>query len=142
MPTSEQFVVAAFVAAVILFVVVLGRLRRGAREQRDPQRVFTAAQRQAMFRRAGGQCEHKRMILPRCTAAPTHADHIFPWSRGGATVLSNGQALCARHNLAKSNKVPSSFYIWRLESRRRRYFDDPREVRVEYRLGVAPMARY
>ena len=30
----------------------------------------------------------------------------YPWSRGGPTVLSNGQALCREHNRSKSNLRP------------------------------------
>ncbi len=32
------------------------------------------------------------------------ADHVSPWSRGGATVASNCQMLCKRHNRAKGNR--------------------------------------
>ena len=33
-----------------------------------------------------------------------HADHIEPWSRGGMTEASNGQALCPTCNLKKGNR--------------------------------------
>lgn len=33
-----------------------------------------------------------------------HADHIIPWSKGGRTVLENGQMLCTTCNLKKSDK--------------------------------------
>ncbi len=33
-----------------------------------------------------------------------HADHKKPWSKGGKTILSNGQMLCTTCNLKKSNK--------------------------------------
>lgn len=32
------------------------------------------------------------------------ADHIIPWSKGGPTTIENGQMLCKRHNLEKSDK--------------------------------------
>jgi 5-methylcytosine-specific restriction endonuclease McrA len=32
-----------------------------------------------------------------------HADHIVPFSKGGATTVANGQVACAGCNLAKSN---------------------------------------
>lgn len=37
-----------------------------------------------------------------------HADHVSPFSRGGATDVANGRALCARCNLAKGNRVEQS----------------------------------
>ncbi|MGW3973916.1 HNH endonuclease [Streptomyces ardesiacus] len=59
---------------------------------------------------------------PSGSGAPgTEADHIHPWSRGGATELWNGQMLCRRHNRRKSNRVPSPLYHWRLARRRKKY---------------------
>jgi hypothetical protein len=37
------------------------------------------------------------------TGEDIHFDHIFPWSKGGETVLDNLQILCKKHNLAKGN---------------------------------------
>ena len=34
-----------------------------------------------------------------------HADHIVPFSKGGKTILQNGQALCAQCNIGKSDKL-------------------------------------
>ena len=33
-----------------------------------------------------------------------HADHVTPWSKGGATDISNCQMLCRTHNRAKGNR--------------------------------------
>lgn len=125
------------IAALVLVVFAVSWSGRGGR-QRDPRRAFTTAERLRLFARAGNRCEYKPIILPRCVAAPTHADHIYPWSRGGATSISNGQALCARHNLAKSNWVPTVFYIRRLERRRRSYFPPGERVEIVYRIGGRP----
>ena len=64
-------------------------------------RKFDADDAQAKYHEQGGKCalcgkpfELKEM----------HADHITPWSRGGKTVYENLQMLCARCNLAKSDK--------------------------------------
>ena len=45
-----------------------------------------------------------------CGASPAkdpnvelHIDHIFPWSKGGDTVMENLQTLCLKCNLGKSN---------------------------------------
>lgn len=34
-----------------------------------------------------------------------HGDHKVPWSKGGPTILKNGQALCGMCNLKKGNKI-------------------------------------
>ena len=35
-----------------------------------------------------------------------HFDHILPFSRGGSSIVAeNVQLLCARHNLAKSDRI-------------------------------------
>ena len=34
-----------------------------------------------------------------------HADHIFPYSRGGKTILKNAQALCEKCNLKKGSRI-------------------------------------
>ncbi len=63
-------------------------------------RAFDEADRVTMYHRQGGKCamcglpfEFKEM----------HGDHIIPWSKGGKTTLDNGQMLCAKCNLKKSN---------------------------------------
>lgn len=35
-----------------------------------------------------------------------HFDHIFPWSKGGETILENLQILCIKHNIVKGNLEP------------------------------------
>lgn len=36
-----------------------------------------------------------------------HVDHVFPWDKGGETVLENLQTLCSKCNLGKSNLLPA-----------------------------------
>ena len=76
------------------------------RERALSIRAFTDNQKRTLYERQGGVC-------PMCAAegcvrvwAPDemHADHIVPWSRGGHTLLENGQLLCREHNLRKSDK--------------------------------------
>jgi len=50
--------------------------------------------------RDGNKCRLCGITL---TGENIHFDHIFPWSKGGETVLENLQILCANHNLAKGN---------------------------------------
>jgi hypothetical protein len=50
--------------------------------------------------RDGNKCRLCGIIL---TGDNIHFDHIFPWSKGGETILENLQILCVVHNLAKGN---------------------------------------
>ncbi|MFD6093402.1 HNH endonuclease [Oerskovia sp. NPDC060338] len=127
------------VVVLVLVVAVVGPLLRPSpsRGDCDPQRLFTPAQRHEGFARAQGRCEHVGSFGLRCSARPTHGDHVYPWSRGGATAMDNYQALCAVHNLRKGAKVPSAFYMWRLARRRRRYFPPGVPTRVEWRIGLS-----
>ena len=50
--------------------------------------------------RDGNMC---RLCGITITGKDIHFDHIFPWSKGGETVLDNLQVLCKKHNLAKGN---------------------------------------
>ncbi len=54
----------------------------------------------AVWKRDGGKCVT-------CGSADNlHYDHILPFAKGGSSLLeSNVQLLCARHNLAKSDKI-------------------------------------
>lgn len=65
------------------------------------RRTFTAAQKLLILQRAHYRCE---LCLTPLTADNFHADHKTPWSKGGATAVYNGQALCCTCNLKKSNK--------------------------------------
>lgn len=38
-----------------------------------------------------------------------HADHIIPRSRGGKSILENGQTLCSEHNMLKKNYGTTDF---------------------------------
>jgi len=90
---------------------------RGKRHK-DPQRLFTQAQRREIFANCDGRCEYPTFLLGRCRAPATEADHIFPWSLGGQTTIENGSGLCKRHNLHKSNHIPSRRYMRRLRANR------------------------
>lgn len=94
---------------------------------RDPARLFTWEQKRRLLAGAGHRCEHKPILGRRCrTTSGLQADHVIPWSRGGATELWNGQVLCRRHNKAKSNLIPSPLYLRRLARLRRHYGPRPR----------------
>lgn len=130
LPDLTSLSPATMLGVLTLLVVLAGRLRRlgrhmsrmlPGRRYRDPQRFFSSAQRHELARRAGGRCEHKPLLWHRCDRTGRHADHVIPWSKGGPTTLDNGQWLCARHNLRKSDTMPSPLYRWRLTRRREHY---------------------
>lgn len=115
---------ALVIAACVLIPLVLGRLAalvpRSVRK--DPQRMFSPAQRKTGFDRAEGRCEMDGLFLFRCRKPAAHGDHWFPWSKGGPTDMDNFVAGCASCNCSKGAKTPTYWQTWRLERRRRRYF--------------------
>lgn len=119
-----------FLLPLVLVVAALFFRGAGGQVQKDPQRAFSSEQRVRIHARAGHRCEHISALGFRCKAKGTQADHIYPHSRGGATSLANAQSLCGYHNLRKSAQIPSRFYMWRLERRRRHYFPDGERVDV------------
>ena len=69
---------------------------------RDPQREFTHLQRMTIFRRDQQTCR----VQMQCEGIKVvwddwHCDHILPWTRGGPTIVENGQVACPACNLAK-----------------------------------------
>ena len=74
-------------------------------EQKDKDRSFSHEQRLAIFRKDVGICQ----IAKKCDGDKLnwnewHADHIKPHSKGGKTVVSNGQVACQACNLAKGTE--------------------------------------
>ena len=65
-----------------------------------PQRLIPTAVKLAVWKRDGGKC-----VM--CGATnELHFDHIIPFSKGGTSLKAdNIQLLCARHNLAKHDKI-------------------------------------
>lgn len=105
--------------------------------RRDPWRGFKFDARRTVLARAGGRCEAATFFVwGRCTDLANEVDHVYPWSKGGATIVSNGQALCARHNRSKSNLTPPWWYLLGLERRRRSYFPAGADVRVRAALSA------
>lgn len=76
------------------------------------RRRFSGRERIALFVAAGGRCSHCGTALGK----GWHADHVAPWSRGGATDVLNGQALCATCNLIKGARVINEFRPWQQEA--------------------------
>ena len=70
---------------------------------KDKQRTFTPEQRAAIYRLGNGVCAVCGKQVDE--NSDYHADHIEPWSKGGQTKIANGQLLCAKCNLEKSDKT-------------------------------------
>lgn len=65
------------------------------------RRHFNASERAALYLAADGRCSNcDSELLP-----GWHADHTYPHSKGGATDVVNGQALCPACNLSKGSKA-------------------------------------
>ncbi len=76
-------------------------------------RNFTKSQRLALAKYANWKCQ-----LCGCQLTQNfHADHIIPFSKGGITDVSNGQALCPKCNMQKGNTM-SGFKLreWQTEA--------------------------
>jgi superfamily II DNA or RNA helicase len=65
------------------------------------RRAFNTRQKRILALLSCGKCT----ICQQRLGKRFHADHIIPFSRGGQTVLVNGQALCVACNLRKGNKM-------------------------------------
>jgi len=63
-------------------------------------RFFSSDQKMALRIHAGGRCQ----MCGKPLGEHWHADHIKPFSKGGATDVLNGQALCPECNLKKGDR--------------------------------------
>lgn len=76
----------------------------------DDQRLFNEAERIMIYRRDNGVCqiclkEGKPEKECMVSWSEYQADHIDPFSKGGKTIVENGQVTCRYHNIQKSNKI-------------------------------------
>lgn len=129
-------VLIVMIAAGLTVIGIARAVVKGRVPEKHEKRMFTGPEKAECKRRAGNRCEHSQFGF-RCRTASAHADHVYPWARGGQTTMSNCQSLCAPHNLRKSAIIPGKFYIARLEKRRRRYFPTGISPKVEWRRGLA-----
>ncbi len=67
-------------------------------------RFFSKRQRRILAWAAGFQCQ----VCGKFLGDRFHADHKIPYSKGGKTIVTNGQALCAKCNLKKGSKLMST----------------------------------
>lgn len=76
------------------------------------KRTFDVRQRRILAWVAGGKCRECGESIK----DGFHADHVVPFSKGGATIIENGQALCAACNLKKGSTVQTKLRPWQLEA--------------------------
>ena len=79
-------------------------------KEKDTNRAFSELQRILIYRKGKGLCQQcLRENVPekeaRVSWSKYQADHVLPHSKGGETIISNGELLCATHNLSKGNRV-------------------------------------
>ena len=64
------------------------------------QRVCSPIEREFIFNRDGHRCRYCGSTKP-----PFHVDHVYPYSRGGATEVNNLVTSCSRCNRHKHDSV-------------------------------------
>ena len=69
------------------------------------RRLFNKKERAALFVTARGICEECGEPLQKLSQM--QGDHNIPFSKGGATVLSNGRAVCKTCNKKKASSLPA-----------------------------------
>lgn len=79
----------------------------------DDKRLFNEAEKIKIYRRDKGLCqqclaEGKPEKEAQVSWIKYQADYIFPHSKGGKSIIDNGQVLCIYHNIRKSATVQTS----------------------------------
>jgi 5-methylcytosine-specific restriction endonuclease McrA len=77
---------------------------------KDEKRSFSELERIIIYRKGKGLCqeclrEGKPELEAKVSWSEYQADHVFPHSKGGKTILENGELLCRHHNLSKGAKI-------------------------------------
>ncbi len=66
-----------------------------------PDELFTPRQREAILKASGYKCSI--CGITKDEGADLQVDHIKPRSKGGKSIIENGQVLCSIHNYRKKN---------------------------------------
>ena len=79
----------------------------------DNKRLFNEAEKIIIYRRDKGLCQQclkdgKPENEAQVSWTQYQADHIFPYAKGGQTIIDNAQVLCVYHNVRKSATVPTN----------------------------------
>lgn len=75
----------------------------------DNNRAFSELERIIIYRKGKGFCqqclrEGKPENESKVSWSNYQADHVLPHSKGGKTIIENGELLCTYHNLSKGNR--------------------------------------
>ncbi len=83
----------------------LGMVNKPNNNQRDERRTFTLTQKRKILKNQHYKCAYcgKPFSKDEITKMLIDFDHIKPWSEGGRTVVSNGQALHKSCHKEKTN---------------------------------------
>ena len=78
--------------------------------EKDEKRAFSELERILIYRKGKGLCqeclrEGKPELEAKVSWSNYQADHVIPHSKGGETILENGELLCAYHNQSKGAKI-------------------------------------
>jgi len=78
--------------------------------EKDEKRAFSELERIIIYRKGKGLCkeclkEGKPEKEAQVSWTEYQADHVFPHSKGGKTIIENGELLCRYHNQTKSDKI-------------------------------------
>lgn len=81
--------------------------------EKDENRAFSELERILIYRRGKGLCqqclrEGKPENEAKVSWSEFQADHVVPHSKGGKTILENGELLCRYHNQTKGAKMSSN----------------------------------
>lgn len=77
--------------------------------EKDNNRAFSELERIIIYRKGKGFCqqclrEGKPESESKVSWSNYQADHVLPHSKGGKTIIENGELLCSYHNLSKGNR--------------------------------------
>jgi len=77
---------------------------------KDEKRMFDESEKIKIYRKDDGLCqqclkEGKSEVEARVSWSEFQADHVLPHSKGGQTIIENGQVLCRYHNARKGNRI-------------------------------------
>jgi 5-methylcytosine-specific restriction endonuclease McrA len=77
--------------------------------EKDNNRAFSELERIIIYRKGKGFCqqclrEGNSENESKVSWSNYQADHVLPHSKGGKTIIENGELLCSYHNLSKGNR--------------------------------------